>query len=196
MFFSWRTGARRGYWLWPVKQLESGAGKPGVWVPIWVVHMKGGKMGRRGLNREEGMGFGPQGLQVSLKDRWWWWCSVMDSAMPQIAAHQAPPSFTLSWSWLSFMSIKSGETRLIWEYRYGGPPTGESSVSSQAGIETCGGWAWVRGVCGGLEITQCWMMDGAEAECGRGSNWCFCWGSWPSGCWERAWWVLCILGRR
>jgi len=24
-------------------------------------------MGRRGLNREEGMGFGPQGLQVSLK---------------------------------------------------------------------------------------------------------------------------------
>lgn len=66
-FFSWRTGARRGSLLWPVLQLESGAGKPGVWVPVWVVHTKGGKMGRRGLNREEGMGFGPQGLQRSLK---------------------------------------------------------------------------------------------------------------------------------
>lgn len=76
-------------------------------------------MRRRGLNREEGMGFGPQGLQRSLKGQAVvvvveWWCSVVsDSATPRIAAHQALPSFTISWSWLSFMSIESGETRLI-----------------------------------------------------------------------------------
>ena len=77
--------------------------------------MKGGKMGRRGLNREEGMGFGPQGLQVSLKGQVM--VVVLSHvglfAMPRIAAHQALPSFTVSWSWLSFMSIESGETRLI-----------------------------------------------------------------------------------
>lgn len=77
--------------------------------------MKGGKMGRRGLNREEGMGFGPQGLQVSLKGQV---VVVVLShvglfAVPRIAAHQALPSFTVSWSWFSFMSIESGETRLI-----------------------------------------------------------------------------------
>lgn len=57
-------------------------------------------MGRCGLNREEGMGFGPQGLQRSLKGQAVvveWWCSVAsDSATPQIAAHQALPSFTIS----------------------------------------------------------------------------------------------------
>ena len=68
-------------------------GKPGVGVPIWVVHVKGGKMGRCGLNREEGMGFGPQGLQMSLKGQVvvvWSWSVVSDSASPGIAAHQAP----------------------------------------------------------------------------------------------------------
>lgn len=42
-------------------------------------------MGRCGLNREEGMGFGPQGLQRSRKDRRWWWRKTVasDSATPQ-----------------------------------------------------------------------------------------------------------------
>lgn len=54
-------------------------------------------MGRRGLNREEGMEFGPQGLQMSLKGQVvvvvvavLSWSVVSDSAMPRIAAHQAP----------------------------------------------------------------------------------------------------------